>query len=764
MIAFATLWLGISTGLLPVEVIAGPDVARVELRLDGRLCAALDVPPWRGRCDLGGEIAPHELVATAWSAAGEPLGEARQWLNLPRPSAEVEVAIGAAGPSGQRLAALAWAGPGGVQPVAVRAWVDGVAVVVDAAARSLALPAAPPGLTRLLRVEAEFPGGLLASEELVFGGRHAEETAIELTAVPLVEAGRRAPAGAALRSGGRELPLLALEEGEADLVVVVDPAAVSALGVLAQEAGRSRVSRGGPALAPRSLTAQDRDATHLPPDVRLRLVWPVTRSATGDDLGIRYDSFPTSPELRSADGTLLASLRRTREIPRASGEAARLADAVAVAALAASERGRRRAVLLVLGEDSGDASLYSPEVVRRYLERLRVPLHVWATGPRPASPGPWGTAVEVTSVPRLTGAARRLFTAVGRQRIAWVEGRHLPQELAPASPAGWRLAGGAGDAGPAADDAGGDAAPPAQAPEAASESAAAAPPQGAPATGAAAAPAAMTARPAGPFTLVTDVGDGRLLARLTAVAASLPEAYRERLGLAPRGSGVVLLFRREEDFRGWLAQQHGAADAAVEGFAASGAAALHAGAKAPDDVAGLMIHELAHLLTREAFGRPLPPWLEEGLAEELAMSRLDRRGGIVPASLRMERSVRPLGGPGGRLDRVERTVSGPAAGLAWLVGSPRARVPLAELLAMDLAGLSQPLRRQERYATAAFFVRFLLDHDEGRRERFHAFLATVAGGGEAGAEALSAALGEPLPATEGAFALWLRQTALAGGE
>jgi hypothetical protein len=267
----------------------------------------------------------------------------------------------------------------------------------------------------------------------------------------------------------------------------------------------------------------------------------------------------------------------------------------------------------------------------------------------------------------------------------------------------------------------------------------------------------------GPFTVETDVADKRLLARLAEVATALPTAFGERTGLVAAAHGRVLIFRREPSFRGWLAEHSGLADSGLEGFAASGTAALYAGDRRAEEVSGLLVHELTHLLTRAAAGRPLPAWLEEGLAEDLAMSRLDTTGRPVPGSLRVTRTVRPLGSPAlGRPTGVERTVAGPGASLVRLVSAPGARVPLAALLVASPATFVHPDGRQDRYATAGFLVRFLLSPREGRVQPFQAFLAAATRGEEAGPGALEAALGEPLPALEAAFATWLRRTAAAG--
>ena len=67
------------------------------------------------------------------------------------------------------------------------------------------------------------------------------------------------------------------------------------------------------------------------------------------------------------------------------------------------------------------------EWVRAYLRALRVPLFVWAKNKYIASA--WGKADVLADVGDLKNAAARLTGAVERQRIVWLEGRHLPQAI-----------------------------------------------------------------------------------------------------------------------------------------------------------------------------------------------------------------------------------------------------------------------------------------------------------------------------------------------
>ena len=82
-------------------------------------------------------------------------------------------------------------------------------------------------------------------------------------------------------------------------------------------------------------------------------------------------------------------------------------------------------MLLVAGP--GDESEMPVESVREYLRALRVPLFVWAKNRKIAST--WGKVDVLSHVGALDAAGSRLTKAVERQRIVWLEGRHLPQAI-----------------------------------------------------------------------------------------------------------------------------------------------------------------------------------------------------------------------------------------------------------------------------------------------------------------------------------------------
>ncbi|MBP7677762.1 MAG: hypothetical protein KBB14_15730, partial [Thermoanaerobaculia bacterium] len=62
--------------------------------------------------------------------------------------------------------------------------------------------------------------------------------------------------------------------------------------------------------------------------------------------------------------------------------------------------------------------------------RLGVPLEVWSAGRKPSREAVRWKAQRVLSATwEVEGAGHELLEAAARQRIVWVEGSHLPQDV-----------------------------------------------------------------------------------------------------------------------------------------------------------------------------------------------------------------------------------------------------------------------------------------------------------------------------------------------
>ena len=271
----------------------------------------------------------------------------------------------------------------------------------------------------------------------------------------------------------------------------------------------------------------------------------------------------------------------------------------------------------------------------------------------------------------------------------------------------------------------------------------------------------------GPFELVTDVKNRRLLGFLRAIAENLPGAFEARFGVNP-GSGeeeTIILFSREEDYRAYEAKVRPETDRSTLGHADQGLAILYVGRQGPDDVAAVLIHELTHVLNRRWLATVPPPWLEEGLANDLAFSRIAGTGHLELGSLGGRNVVieEHFYQPGGWIDFEQAIhLSGPTASLSLLANRWRAGEAISLKLLSDLLASEffDPEDRQVRYDASTFFVRYLLGGEDGDlAPRFHAFLASLGADGSADPDSLASYLERSWAELEKGFGAWLEQRA-----
>ncbi|HEY7215721.1 MAG TPA: hypothetical protein VIC28_13905 [Thermoanaerobaculia bacterium] len=420
MIAFATLLLGLISGVYPIEVTVGGAVRSVEITLDGAPAGHLEGPPWVARIDLGSDLRPREMTARGLDAEGREVARVTQWLNLPRPPAEVEIVLENGADGAPKAAVLTWQSVSGVKPASIGLTLDGHPLVVDEQGHA----PLPPGDLKVLHVltaELWFPPGLLARKDVVFGGEYGSEVSTELTAVPVrVHQGASLPPperlGGWFASAGQPLPVAAVEDGPGKVVLVRLPGGNEILDKLFPPSRRGRV----PAL---------RYEMRLGKEDRVRFLSlssnPFRKSKVPAEL------FDMSRDLSYEEGGLFWHLTNSRVMKDVEGKERRIADAVAVAGLQAAAENYRRAVVLVLGRDDEDSSRYDPGTVRRYLESIHVPLFVWSLyGTDAPAAKRWGEAEDISSIYKLSAAVARLRRELEAQRIVWLEGRYLPQAIA----------------------------------------------------------------------------------------------------------------------------------------------------------------------------------------------------------------------------------------------------------------------------------------------------------------------------------------------
>lgn len=396
MIEFFSFFLGLTSGVQTVELLVFEPVVAVELRLDGRSLGTVTGEPWAFDCDLSDDLAPHELVAIGRDGDGREVERIRQWINL--------------------VAAEEGAATGSVEPLPVPDFTP-VAVWHE------------PG--------AELPDA----------GEMREW----------------------FSAAGEPVTVTAVERGPAEVVIIRDPAAQPELHAITGSFYEAKRAFLQPTIkgAPAKTTAWsegwiDTDPGDVASPYRARVLVAAQRSLRqaarlGPGAGVRFLS-PWSAPLSHVQSNrkLFATSNRIAAGANVKGDigytpgfleittsvtslslAFRLADAAALAGLQVHDSARRRAVVLLLGDEVADESLFTPAQVRGYLRRLQVPFAVWSTiseephpewgevyhvGLNPASaPAAWSGAFEQ--------AAGDLRQHLAAQRIVWLHGRHLPQSI-----------------------------------------------------------------------------------------------------------------------------------------------------------------------------------------------------------------------------------------------------------------------------------------------------------------------------------------------
>jgi len=398
MLTFLTLLLGIVWGPRDIELSAPVGTAAVEIFIDGESVARRTRPPWTFRVDLGPAPAPHLLDAVARDARGVEIGRARLKVNVPRPQAEAVLAL-LPGKGGKgRVARLAWEGAVGGPPSKVTLTFDGKPLSAPDPER-IELPAYVPERLHFLRAAVEFGFESRAEAEITFGGRDRDESSRELTAVPLrVPFGTLSTAPAMknwLNSNGETLNVVAVEEGEASIVFVIDADAPAAFRDM--WLGRLFDTRVG--------------TFRGDPEVRVIFAYSEQKAGSRQTYDLYRRSFPL-PVVRG-----MMEVLATANAPWDRLSCPRLADATSAAGILAATWSHPRAVVVIL-TGSPDASVLSSSAVRSYLADLGVPLVVWIAG----SAGPevameWGGGRPVKTRANLKAAVHALELEVEQQRI-----------------------------------------------------------------------------------------------------------------------------------------------------------------------------------------------------------------------------------------------------------------------------------------------------------------------------------------------------------
>lgn len=258
----------------------------------------------------------------------------------------------------------------------------------------------------------------------------------------------------------------------------------------------------------------------------------------------------------------------------------------------------------------------------------------------------------------------------------------------------------------------------------------------------------------GAYTFWGLIRDRAVRAYLDRVATDHARLYAERYGLLieePVGGDVVYFTRRSTFVLYSREQGH---DIDIQGngyFKAPALVVMHTGRGHRRQIAATLVHELTHLLNWHLLGgwrrgrAALAPWLDEGMADDMAFASSDRSGQLRAEPLGPS-NLRYGGRLGARLLELDRAIE------KGLLPS------IPQLLDMDSAAfLDGPIAMH--YTLSALWIRYLLSDPE-LAERFRAFLPLVARGGAADATNLGAHLGREWPELERGFRAWRRKQQL----
>ncbi len=400
-LVFLTFLLGLTTGKATVSLQADASIASIRLELGGRAAATMNRAPWTAEVDFGPELIPQRLVAIGYDADGKEVARTSQDVNLPRGAAEVEILVKNEDGRPAR-AELVTRSRKHIEPSQGKLSLDEVPLPLGADF-SANLPKVDWSHPHVLSAEMTFRDGEVARGETVLAGGLGQNVSSDLTPVLVTKKGRNDVPSleGCFVLDGAPVRASVVEQTNPLVIFVKDPA---------PELPPLR----GSGTAMWWLSTLEREY-RLDPDTSARILWatPERYAAHGEPT---YSLFSPTIDFSSTQFGVAWLLTRTLK-PSPDGPR-QFADAVGVAGLAAYQSGRRRAVILLLDEETPDLSLNSPATISRYLERLGVPLFVWSIGK--TRPRGWGSVVDITSRYNLTTAVDAVKSALSKQSIVWV--------------------------------------------------------------------------------------------------------------------------------------------------------------------------------------------------------------------------------------------------------------------------------------------------------------------------------------------------------
>ncbi len=248
--------------------------------------------------------------------------------------------------------------------------------------------------------------------------------------------------------------------------------------------------------------------------------------------------------------------------------------------------------------------------------------------------------------------------------------------------------------------------------------------------------APVAAERLGPFELLTDLPrDSGFMNVLRRVGEQLVAVYEERYAAHASEQAkfrqVLVLFSERSDFDDYTNAESLVAGLDIGGHAAGGVAAMWVGEGTFPDFAAILLHEAAHLFAERAFPYELPPWLEEGLAEDFSLIMVSPEGVVAGDRLRgqTEEHSETVREDSGRTRTTrELLVQGPRVALGQALDRWRRESgpQLDRLADLTWPELTYAPNRGEIYVELGFLVRFLV---EEHQSAFTLFLDAAVRGG-----------------------------------
>lgn len=399
---------GVLVGALTIAVDLGTTPPPAELRLDGRTVCALAQKVSSCEVDLGPMPRVHVVEAVRLDPSGKVVERAARQINVPgTAAAEARLLPECSAEKKTCVVRFGWLHPQKKPLVSAKLSVDGAEKEIPRDGR-IEVPY-DPVRGHVLSVELDFGGDDRTVFSEVVGLTLRAETSTALRATPVSFDGEPEELEKRLRARG--LTIQTVERGDAEVTFVVE---MTALGALSSISSRKTLMLAQRLATPSIITVVPANMSAnaaFPRYSTQSLVEGSTREARAlaSDLGRRRGAGDTAPDKPDWMQNFLARLRgHSSKSPRAS-------DAVAAAGFSLGASPRRRALVLILG-DQADESRFTPDAIRTYLKEIAVPLVVLRMdAPRPA----WPEAVPVKNVAELARAFSDVRTLLLGQAVVW---------------------------------------------------------------------------------------------------------------------------------------------------------------------------------------------------------------------------------------------------------------------------------------------------------------------------------------------------------